>query len=79
MLSILIIASLTYGFLNGFHDSSNIVATVISSRALRPRSALLLTAIVISFGSYALLLGFIAVMSRRFRTVDSDEMDALKG
>jgi PiT family inorganic phosphate transporter len=44
MLSILIIASLIYGFLNGFHDSSNIVATVISSRALRPRSALLLTA-----------------------------------
>jgi PiT family inorganic phosphate transporter len=45
MLSVLIIASLIYGFLNGFHDSSNIVATVISSRALRPRSALLLTAL----------------------------------
>jgi PiT family inorganic phosphate transporter len=45
MLSILITASLIYGFMNGFHDSSNIVATVISSRALRPRSALLLTAI----------------------------------
>lgn len=41
--------------------------------------ALILTAIVISFGSYALLLGFIAVTSRRFRTVDSDEMDKLKG
>lgn len=41
--------------------------------------ALLLTAIVISFGTYALLLGFIAVLSRRFRTVDSDEMDQLKG
>lgn len=45
MLSVLIFASLIYGFLNGFHDSSNIVATVISSRALRPRSALVLTAI----------------------------------
>ncbi len=41
--------------------------------------ALILTAIVISFGSYALLLGFIAVTSRRFRTVDSDEMNHLKG
>ena len=41
--------------------------------------ALLLTAIVISFGSYALLLGFIAVTSRRFRTVDSNELDQLKG
>jgi multicomponent Na+:H+ antiporter subunit C len=41
--------------------------------------ALILTAIVISFGSYALLLGLIAVTSRRFKTVDSDEVDALKG
>ncbi len=41
--------------------------------------ALLLTAIVISFGSYALLLGMISVSSRRFRTVDSDEIDGLKG
>ncbi|MCC7207623.1 MAG: NADH-quinone oxidoreductase subunit K [Anaerolineae bacterium] len=41
--------------------------------------ALLLTAIVISFGSYALLLGMIAVSSRRFKTVDSDEVDHLKG
>jgi len=41
--------------------------------------ALILTAIVISFGSYALLLGMIAVSSRRFKTVDSDELDQLKG
>lgn len=40
---------------------------------------LLLTAIVISFGTYALLLGLIAVSSRRFRSVDSDEVDALRG
>jgi multicomponent Na+:H+ antiporter subunit C len=41
--------------------------------------ALILTAIVISFGSYALLLGLIVISSRRFRTVDSDEVDHLKG
>lgn len=41
--------------------------------------ALILTAIVISFGSYALLLGLIAVSSRRFRTVDGDHVDHLKG
>lgn len=41
--------------------------------------ALMLTAIVISFGSYALLLGLVAVSSRRFRTVDSDQVDYLKG
>jgi inorganic phosphate transporter, PiT family len=31
--------------LNGFHDSSNIVATVIASRALKPRATLYMTAI----------------------------------
>lgn len=41
--------------------------------------AFILTAIVISFGSYALLLGLIAASSRRFKTVDSDELDQLKG
>ncbi len=41
--------------------------------------ALILTAIVISFGSFALLLSFIAVTSRRFKTVDSDELNQLKG
>lgn len=41
--------------------------------------ALILTAIVISFGTYALLLGLIAGASRRFRTVDSDQLDQLKG
>jgi multicomponent Na+:H+ antiporter subunit C len=41
--------------------------------------ALILTAIVISFGSYALLLGLIVISSRRFHTVDSDEVDHLKG
>ena len=41
----LIAIALLFDFLNGFHDSSNIVATVISSRALRPRTALYMTAI----------------------------------
>ncbi len=40
--------------------------------------ALILTAIVISFGTYALLTAFIAVSSRRYRTVDSDEINRLQ-
>jgi inorganic phosphate transporter, PiT family len=36
---------LGFDFLNGIHDSSNIVATMISSRALKPRVALSITAI----------------------------------
>lgn len=44
MIYFLIAASLIFDFLNGFHDSSNIVATVISSRAMKPRTALYMTA-----------------------------------
>jgi len=41
----LLALAIVFDFLNGFHDSSNIVATVIFSRALHPRAALLLAAI----------------------------------
>ncbi|GAB4516300.1 MAG: NADH-quinone oxidoreductase subunit K [Anaerolineae bacterium] len=41
--------------------------------------ALILTAIVISFGSYSLLLGLINVASKRFKTIDSDKVNNLKG
>jgi PiT family inorganic phosphate transporter len=42
---IVIVLALGFDFLNGIHDSSNIVATMISSRALSPRVALTLTAV----------------------------------
>jgi PiT family inorganic phosphate transporter len=42
---VIIAIALIFDFLNGFHDVSNIVATMISSRAMSPRSALLMTAI----------------------------------
>ena len=41
----LVVVALVFGFLNGFQNSANIVATMISSRALRPRWALLLSAL----------------------------------
>jgi len=40
-----IVLALAFDFLNGVHDSSNVVATMISSRALSPRVALGLTAV----------------------------------
>ncbi len=42
---IVIFLALTFDFLNGIHDSSNVVATMISSRALSPRMALGITAV----------------------------------
>jgi PiT family inorganic phosphate transporter len=44
-LIIVIALALLFDFLNGIHDSSNIVATMISSRAFHPQAALALTAI----------------------------------
>ncbi|NJL93103.1 MAG: cation:proton antiporter [Anaerolineae bacterium] len=41
--------------------------------------ALILTAIVVSFGSYALLLSFVTTIARRFETLDSDEVNELVG
>jgi PiT family inorganic phosphate transporter len=41
----LIAAALIFDFLNGFNDSSSLVATVIASRAMSPRRALTLTAV----------------------------------
>ena len=40
MLVAVIVLALSFDFLNGIHDSSNIVATMISSRAFPPRVAL---------------------------------------
>src|SRR5512133_1370386 len=45
LLILLIVLAIGFDFLNGVHDSSNIVATMISSRAIRPRTALAMTAV----------------------------------
>jgi len=45
LLLIFIAIALTFDFLNGFHDSANVVATVIASRSMAPRYALALTAL----------------------------------
>lgn len=44
-LIIVIILALGFDLLNGIHDSSNIVATMISSRAIPPKAALAMTAV----------------------------------
>lgn len=52
--ALLVALALTFNFLNGFHDASNIVATVISSRAMNPRAALAWTALFELLGPYLL-------------------------
>lgn len=51
-LIILIVLALAFDFLNGVHDSSNVVATMISSRAIPPRTALMMTAVANFLGPF---------------------------
>ncbi|HPL98030.1 MAG TPA: inorganic phosphate transporter, partial [Smithellaceae bacterium] len=37
----LVIIALVFDFLNGFHDSSNSISTIVSTRVLSPRQAVL--------------------------------------
>jgi PiT family inorganic phosphate transporter len=52
LLIILVILALAFDFLNGVHDSSNVVATMISSRAIPPRTALMMTAVANFLGPF---------------------------
>lgn len=64
-----IILALVFEFLNGMRDSSNIVATMISSRAFRPASALGMTAIAEFLGPF--LFGVTVA-----KTIGSDIVDS---
>lgn len=52
ILIIVILLALAFDFLNGIHDSSNVVATMISSRAFSPRVALGTTALANFVGPF---------------------------
>jgi PiT family inorganic phosphate transporter len=52
LLIVIIAIALIFDFLNGLHDSSNIVATMISSRALSPQRALGMTAVAEFLGPF---------------------------
>jgi PiT family inorganic phosphate transporter len=47
-----IVLALVFDFLNGVHDSSNVVATMISSRAIPPKVALAMTALANFVGPF---------------------------
>lgn len=47
----IIIFSLLFDFINGFHDTANAVATAVSTRALTPRQAIFLAAIMNFIGA----------------------------
>ena len=52
LITILVALALLFDFLNGFQDSANVVATMISSRAMSPSAALLIAAVANFIGPF---------------------------
>jgi PiT family inorganic phosphate transporter len=52
ILVIVVATALTFDFTNGFHDTANVVATSISTRALNPRVAVAFAAVLNFVGAF---------------------------
>lgn len=51
IMMIVIILALAFDFINGFHDTANAIATSVSTRALKPRTAILMAAVMNFLGA----------------------------
>lgn len=52
LLIIVIFVAIVFEFINGFHDSANAIATVVSTKALSPRTAVIYAGILNVMGSF---------------------------
>ncbi|WP_402469622.1 inorganic phosphate transporter [Isoptericola aurantiacus] len=52
LLVLVVVTALAFDFTNGFHDTGNAMATSIATRALRPRVAVLLSAVLNMAGAF---------------------------
>lgn len=48
---LVVICALAFDFINGFHDTANAIATSVSTRALKPRTAVLMAAVMNFIGA----------------------------
>ncbi len=52
LLVLVVVTALAFDFTNGFHDTGNAMATSIATRALKPRTAVLLSAVLNMVGAF---------------------------
>jgi inorganic phosphate transporter, PiT family len=52
VLALVVVTALAFDFTNGFHDTANAMATSIATKALRPRTAVLLSGILNLVGAF---------------------------
>src|SRR4051812_15499508 len=50
---LIVIFAIAFDFINGFHDTANSIATVVSTRVMAPRDAILMATILEFFGALA--------------------------
>ncbi|MEK5522207.1 inorganic phosphate transporter [Heyndrickxia sp. FSL W8-0423] len=48
---LIVVCALAFDFINGFHDTANAIATAVSTKALKPRHAIMLAAIMNFLGA----------------------------
>ena len=44
LIILIVVCALLFDFINGFHDTANAIATVVSTRVLSPRAAIIMAA-----------------------------------
>src|SRR2546427_12566845 len=49
---VVILTALLFTYTNGFHDTANVIATVVGTKVLTPRQAILLAAVTNLFGAF---------------------------
>lgn len=52
LLVVVIVVALAFDYVNGFHDAANAIATVVSTRAMKPRSALFMAGVLNFAGAF---------------------------
>jgi PiT family inorganic phosphate transporter len=74
---VFIVIAVLFDFLNGFHDSANIVSTMISSRALSPRQALAITALCEFVGPFLFGVAVATTIGSEVLAMPPDPKDSI--
>ena len=53
LLLMVLLVALVFEYINGFHDTANSIATVVSTKVLTPRAAIILAAVTNLWGALA--------------------------
>jgi PiT family inorganic phosphate transporter len=72
ILTLVVAAALGFDFTNGFHDTANAIATSISTRALSPRLAVLMAAVLNLVGALVTVVFFGAKVSNTIASLLAD-------